>query len=402
MSAIITGVGSISPFGTTRAEIINALKQETVCTRAHVSDNKWVKATATAPCVSDTNALAPDVPRSLRNDALNLCWVAVHEALADAGLSPEIFSEPPYSRRVALITTHGTTGLDSFGRLLNGEERPSPFDLLKSLPTAVSGPLSTLLKVNGPVHTVQHACASGLRAIAQAMDLIELGHIDMAVCVGAEKIYDETLRGFDGMKATYRGDVPESSSLPFSAEREGLVMGEGAGCVVIEKRDRSGVGKYSGRVGYGRCLTYADYSDGHDVSAPSGSGAKASMAEVLGVFKALNITPDFISAHATSTPKGDAVEAEVIHDLVGDTIPVVALKRLIGHGITASGLIETILCLYMMQEDFIVSNSTYPMDPLMKSIYLPKSQIHKPVQSFVKNAFGFGGLNCVLWVAKNA
>jgi 3-oxoacyl-(acyl-carrier-protein) synthase len=115
---------------------------------------------------------------------------------------------------------------------------------------------------------------------------------------------------------------------------------------------------------------------------------------------AVGAYPDFISAHATSTPNGDIAEASVIYDTVGGEIPVVAFKRMIGHTITASGIIELIFCLYQMKHGFIVSNGTIDRDPELKPINLPKEQLEVQIDSFIKNAFGFGGLNSVLGVVQ--
>jgi len=230
------------------------------------------------------------------------------------------------------------------------------------------------------------------------MDLIELGRADVVICVSTEKYIDEGMRGFDAMRALYRGDDLAYASVPFVKHRGGFTHGEGGGCVILESEEY--FRQRGGTKAYGQPIAYADYSDGEDMTNPSGEGASASMSEVLGKMAMLGHRPDFISAHATSTPNGDVVEAEAISNVIGNEIPVVAFKRLIGHTLTASGIIELIYSLYQMKYEFIISNGKFEADPDIKPINLPKHQVTGPVNSFIKNAFGFGGLNSVLGVTR--
>jgi 3-oxoacyl-[acyl-carrier-protein] synthase-1 len=396
MDCIISGVGCISSLGRDEDSIVENLKKETVAIDGYESKDIRTKSTSISRCLDSYDLSTDAIPRSFQMDPLNLSYAVVMDALADAGMDLKALD----SQRVALSSGTCASEMKAMRNLL-GEDFPRvrPTDIMKSLPTAVTGPLSTVLKLKGSAHTVQHACATGLRAVAQGMDLISLGKADVVICVSVEKINDEVIRGFDAMRALYRGNDLTYASVPFTKDRAGFTPGEGGGCVILESEEH--FKRRKGAKSYGKPIAYADYSDGSEMTNPSGEGASRSMAEVVLKMTELGYTPDFVSAHATSTPNGDVVEANVISNLLGDDVPVVAFKRLIGHTTNASGIIELIYSLYQMKHEFIVSNGELPLDPAVKSLYLPTDQIHQPIDSFVKNSFGFGGLNCVLGVIKH-
>lgn len=184
---LITGAGGITPMGQTQQELVDNLKAETSNISPMAILSKNLKASFWSPCVFNLKEDSParDLPKSVYNDTLAISYVSILRALADAGLGLEVFA----SERTALVSAMGATGIDGLHSLLGyREKRTSPFALLKSIPTAVTGPLTALFNIRGPVHTVQHACASGVRTVTQAMDLIELGKADVVVCVSAEKI----------------------------------------------------------------------------------------------------------------------------------------------------------------------------------------------------------------------
>lgn len=396
MNCVISGVGCISSLGRDEETIVKNLKNEKVAIERYRCTDPKNKATTSSRCIEDSETLAPDVPRGYRMDHLNVSYAVIQDALKDAGLSLDDLDR----KRVGLSSGSGCGDLSAMQNIVGKDfPRVKPFDLMKILPTAVTGPLSTLLKLKGPAHTVQHACATGLRVITQGMDLITLGRADVVICVSTEKLLDASMRGFDATRALYRGEDIAYASVPFTKERSGFTHGEGGGCVILESEEH-----YRNRQGtsaYGKAVSFADYSDGEDMTNPSGEGAYSSMSDVLKGLEGLGYYPDFISAHATSTPNGDIIEAKVIHEVVGKDVPVVAFKRLIGHAITACGIIELIYSLYQMKYEFIISNGLLDQDPDMMPIYLPKEQLNKPVESFIKNAFGFGGLNSVLGVIKD-
>lgn len=395
MSCVITGVGCISSLGRSESDIVEGLKAEATHIQPYKSEDPRTKATSTASFLGDTAELSPEVPRSYRTDHLNLSYAVVKDALADAGLSLEDVT----STRVALCSGKGASDMDAM-RAVIGKDFPrvKPFDFMKILPTAVAGPLSTVLKMKGATHTVQHACATGLRVVTQGMDLIALGRADVVICVSSEVQIPEGVRGFDATRALYRGEDLRYASVPFAKERGGFTHGEGGGCVILESEEHFKA--RGGKKVYGKPIAYADYSDGEDMVNPSGVGAYNSMVQVLSEMYNAGYQPDFVSAHATSTPNGDIVEANTIYETVADEVPVVAFKRLVGHTITASGIIELIFSLYQMKYGFVISNGEIDPDPEMKPINLPKEQLHGEIGSFVKNAFGFGGLNSVLGVVK--
>lgn len=397
MTTIISGVASIGPYGEKPETIKHHLYTETVALSKTPFEAPRLKATYVAPQVEEYT-FDNDIPRSVKNVALDTTYRLIVRALKDANIPLGWLADKEKASRIAIVSAFGATGIESLRNLVTPEARVSPFDLMKSLPTAVTGPLSTHLKFKGRIHTVQHACASGLRTIAQGMDLIDANRADIVICVSVESLLLETLRGFDAMRALYRGEDKDTASIPFGKDRSGFVFGEGGGCVVLERNLHPLTRVHPH---YGRCVHYADYSDGEDMTNPSGEGARRCLQEVYSVMRTQKLVPDFVSAHATSTPNGDMVEAKAIRNAIGTRVPVVALKRLIGHTVTASGILEFIYSLYLMEMDRIPSNGTYPRDPVMDLIYLPTEPIDRPIKSFIKNAFGFGGLNCVVGVTRH-
>lgn len=391
MKILVTGVSSQSPMGSTEEEIVSNLRNEKLCFTPYDDIHGIIKSKVKSTCDFKHDSL----PRSMDSPMASMSLSAIHGAMLDGGFDDSIFS----SRNTALCSAIGIPSIDNIRVLVDNTKRASAFDIIKTVPTSTTGALATHLKIKGPVHTVQHACASGLRAITQGMDLINLGKAYLVVCVVAEMITHETMKGFDAMRALYRGDDLEQPSKPFSADRGGFVFGEGVGCVILESEWHYLHRK--GKKNYGEVLWYADYSDGDDITNPSGVAAATCMRDVVTCAIRHGIDIDFVSAHATATPNGDAAEAKAIYDVFGDNVPVVALKRLYGHMVTASAMVEFIHCLYMMKYNFIVSNGDVKLDPKLAPINLPKEQINKPVNGFIKNAFGFGGLNSVIAVRKS-
>jgi 3-oxoacyl-(acyl-carrier-protein) synthase len=391
MDILITGVSSQSPLGSTEEEVVQNLRDELLTFKPYVDIHGIIKSKVHAP----SDLVYTKLPRSMNSPLAELSLTVVLGALEDAGLDAGIFS----SRRTGYSAAIGIPDVERVRALVDVTKRASAFDIIKTVQTSVTGALATHLKMKGPVYTVQHACASGLRSISQGMDLIRLGKADIVICSTAEDINNEIMKGFDAMRALYRGDDLISPSKPFAVDRGGFVYGEGAGSIILETQEH-----FDGRNGkkiYGKLVSYADYSDGSDITNPSGEGATASLQEVYNHMNIRNIPVDFVSAHATATMNGDKAEAEAIHNVMGDRIPVVALKRLYGHMVTASAMVEFVHCLYMLKEGFVISNGPYEIDPDCKPIYLPSEQLEiaKP-GGFIKNAFGFGGLNSVVGVAK--
>lgn len=396
-SVLITGVGGITPLGDDHDTITSNLKAEWSNVRRMGSVIKNVKTRYWSPCVGDLREAteARDLPRSVYTPGLGLSYVAILRALKDAGLDTGVFD----SERTALVSAIGQAGIDGVSSMVNYQEnRPSAFAILKAIPTAATGPLTSILNVRGPVHTVQHACASGVRTVTQAMDLIRLGKADVVVCVSAEKILYETMAGFDAMRALYRGDNPEHASAPFSKDRAGFTISEGAGCLIVESYEHWQ--ERGGKFAWARCVGYADYSDGGELTNPTGDGARRCLASLQQQLDRQNLYPDVISAHATSTPNGDVAEAQAIYDVYGDRVPVTAFKRLTGHSVTASGTLEIWYSLLMMNHNFLVGNPVTTVDPEIAPIQLAEKADRHHVGLVVKTAFGFGGLNSVLGLQK--
>lgn len=388
--AIISGVAGVTPLGNTLDDIQTALIAGKCGIQPYRPESDRVKSHVRAVADFDDEInKQPEIPRSLDERLLQMASYSLKGAVVDSGL---ILSDIVPSLRTALVSGVGYTSVDHARAIINyKDQRVSPFSILNVIPTAVSGPLASIFGFKGPTHTVQHACATGVRVLTQAFDLIQLDRADVVVCVSSEAFKPEFMAAFDATKALYRGSDTVRSSVPFSKDRSGFVMGEGAAAFVVESEDHYRA--RGGTNGYGEILGYADYSDGEGLTSPSGVGAKACLTEIK---RLLNGRPvDMVNAHATSTKIGDKMEAEAISEAFGNDVPVTALKSQFGHGVSSASAQEILACLLMMRYGYITATPVV-RDPELPPINLLQLPTNTSLHTVVKNAFGFGGLNAIV------
>ncbi len=333
----------------------------------------------------------------------------VQYALAAAGMAWEdsglnMDSENP--ERIGVITGCGLGGLGSieyFRDILvnRGPRRVSPFFIPMAIPNMASGQISIKYNAKGPNTVVCTACAAGTHAIGQAFKEIQRGAADIMFSGGSEAVITElALAGFSSLKAlSTRNDDPEHASRPFDRDRDGFIIGEGSGMLILEELEHArkrGAGIKAELCGFG--LT----GDAYHMTAPpaDGEGGARCMAEAL---KDAGMNPediDYINAHGTSTPLNDSCETKAIKQVFGDhayKIPVSSTKSMTGHLLGGAGGIEALFCVKALEEGAIPPTMNYENpDPECDLDYVPNEARTMKISTAMSNSFGFGGTNGVL------
>ncbi len=326
---------------------------------------------------------------------------AAEEALNDAGLKEENNRD-----RWGVIMGSGIGGLMTIENqhsilLEKGPERVSPFLIPMLITDIAPAHISIRHKLRGANFSVSTACASSLHAMGLAFRVIQRGDAEVVISGGSEAaITPLGLAGFCNMKAlSTRNEAPEKASRPFDRQRDGFVMGEGAGVLIFEEMERAK--KRRARI-YAEIVGFGMSSDAYHITAPEpqGEGQFLSMQNAL---KDAKISPeevDYINAHGTSTPLNDKVETLTIKRVFGEhakKIPVSSTKSMIGHTLGASGAIESVVCCLTIYKGLIHPTINYEFpDPECDLDYVPWEAREKNVKVVLTNAFGFGGHNATM------
>lgn len=271
--------------------------------------------------------------------------------------------------------------------------------IFKSMNSTVTMNLSTIFKLKGINLTISAACASGSHSLGLAYMMIKNGFQDMIICGGAQETNKYSMASFDGLGVfSAREDEPAKASRPFDAGRDGLIPSGGAATLIVESLEsaqRRGVPVIAEIIGYGFS------SNGGHISTPNVDGPALAMDRALkqSGLKASEI--DYINAHATSTPIGDANEAKAIYEIFGSEVPVSSTKSMTGHECWMAGASEVIYSILMMQNDFIAPNINLENpDNEAEKINLVSKTKNQKIDVFLSNSFGFGGTNSALIVKK--
>ena len=335
---------------------------------------------------------------------------AATEAVTDSGLNLETED----LNRIGVVFGVGIGGIHTFEEeagnyAVNGPTmgpKFNPFFIPKMIADIASGQISIMFGFHGPNYTTTSACASSSNAIADAFNLIRLGKANAILTGGAEAaIFPAGVGGFNAMHALLtRNDDPEKASRPFSASRDGFVMGEGAGCLMLEELEHA---KARGAKIYAEIAGAGMSADAHHLTAshPEGLGAKLVM---LNALEDANMKPediDYINVHGTSTPVGDVSECKAIKEVFGDhayKLNISSTKSMTGHLLGAAGAVEAIACILAIQNDLVPPTINHEEGDNDENIdydlnYTFNKAQKRNVNAALSNTFGFGGHNaCVI------
>jgi 3-oxoacyl-[acyl-carrier-protein] synthase II len=399
----ITGVGVVSPLGndansTWKAAVTGRSGIDEI--QAFDTDGFDVKIAGEVKDFDTTGLASPkDVKRLDRNVLFALG--AAKEALSDAGVNgfnPE---------RVGIVVGCCIGGFNELMRqheILKdrGPDRVSPNFLPNILVDSPSGQIAIELGIRGPNYAVVSACATGSHAIGEASELIQHGHADAVLAGGTEGcIHPLILAGFSNMRGLAQGNgEPAKASRPFDAKREGFVMAEGAGVVMLEELESA---QKRGAKVYAEVLSYGASNDAYHMAAPDPDsvGVVEMMRNALDRAGIAPDEVDYINAHGTSTPLGDLAETKAIKEVFGDhayELAVSSTKSMMGHTFGAAGAIEAIMCALAISEGVIPPTINYENpDPACDLDYVPNEARKAEVRVALSNAMGLGGHNgCVL------
>jgi 3-oxoacyl-[acyl-carrier-protein] synthase II len=328
--------------------------------------------------------------------------IAADQAIADSGL-PVKDLDPD---RAGVIIGSGIGGMISYhaqftNLLQGGPRRISPFFIPMLIPDIACGQISIKYGLKGPNYATVSACATASHAIGDAYRIIQVGDADVMVCGGSEApITPMGLGGFNAMKAlSTRNDAPDRASRPFDAQRDGFVMAEGAGVLILEELESA---RARGARIHAEIVGLGFTADAHHLTAPpdGGEGAVRSMRRAL---KDAGISPeavDYINVHGTSTPLGDISETAAIKTVFGPharTLTISSTKSMTGHLLGAAGAVEGIAAIMACREDMIPPTINYEVpDPQCDLDYTPNTAVRHRVTYALSNTFGFGGHNATL------
>jgi len=405
---VITGLGIVSPIGNSVAEAwANALAGENGITRITRFDPSRLssqiagelKGFDVAPYMSPKDARRMDL-------FIHYGMAAGLQAWRDCGLK----ITPDNAERVGINFGSGIGGLplieDMHAELeKNGPRRISPFFIPGTIINMIAGLLSIEIGAKGPNLAMVTACTTSTHCIGEAMKSIRYGEAEVMIAGGAEAVVTElSIGGFAAARAlSTRNDDPASASRPWDKDRDGFVLGEGAGAVVVEEYEHA---KRRGAKIYAELVGYGVSADAHHMTAPpeDGDGGYRAMRNAMRDSQRDLAEVDYINAHGTSTPLGDVAETIAIKRLLGERAPKVAVnstKSMTGHLLGAAGAVEAVFTTLALRDQ--VSPPTINLrtpDPACDLDYVPNTARRMPIRVALSNSFGFGGTNGTLVLAR--
>jgi 3-oxoacyl-[acyl-carrier-protein] synthase II len=405
---MITGMGAVTPVG----KDVSSLWEALVAGRSgagpitlYDTSDQDVRIAAE---VKDFDPLAVlDHKTARRSDRfVQFVLVAADQAITDAGL---IFDNGD-NRHVGVIVGTGIGGIRTLLENVDvmrerGARRVSALMVPMMMPNAGAGQIAIKYGIRGPALSLASACATGSNALGEAAEFIRRGAAEVMICGGGESVmHPLALAALGNMGAiSQRNDEPERASRPFDAERDGFVMGEGAGVLVLESLEHAqkrGAPIYAELVGYGAS------SDAFHITAPdeNGAGAILSMEAALRDARLRPEEIDYVNAHGTSTPLNDRTETLAIHQVFGDracNLPVSSTKSMIGHLMGAAGAVEAIACAKSLETGVVHPTINYENpDPECDLDYVPNRAREIHPRNVLSNSFGFGGHNATVILSK--
>ena len=395
---VVTGMGIVSPIGNNVDEVTDSLRKG----RSGISHSEEYAEMGFRSHVHGAPKIDMDdkIDRKLRRfmgEGAAYCYVAMDEAIRDAGLSEAEVS----SERTGLVVGSGGPSTSALVQAADiarekGAKRIGPYAVPKAMCSTISANMSTAFHMRGLSYSISSACSTSAHCIGNGAELIQWGKQDIVLAGGAEELHWTLTVLFDAMGAlsSRYNDTPEKASRPFDIDRDGFVIAGGSGVVVLEELEHA---KARGAKIYGEIIGYGATSDGVDMVAPSGEGARRCMKmamEGLG-----NTKVDYINAHGTSTPVGDMTELKAVQEVFGAHKPKISsTKSLTGHSQGATGAHEAIYSLIMLKNRFIAASANVDnLDPEAGDADVVRSLIEDAdLNCVISNSFGFGGTNATL------
>ncbi|UIJ71618.1 beta-ketoacyl-ACP synthase I [Aurantimonas sp. HBX-1] len=394
---VVTGMGIVSSIGNNADEVAQSLKEG----RSGISFAPEYKELGFRSHVHGRPTLDPTTildRRAMRFHGGGTAWnhVAMDQAIADSGLSPEDIS----NERTGIIMGSGGASTATIVQAADttrekGPKRIGPTAVPKAMSSTASATLATWFKIKGVNYSISSACSTSSHCIGNAAEMIQWGKQDVMFAGGCEDLHWTLSVLFDAMGALSSdfNDRPDVASRAYDKDRDGFVIAGGAGVLVLEEYERA---KARGANILAEIVGYGATSDGADMVAPSGEGAVRCMRQALA---GLDGPIDYINPHATSTPVGDRMEVQAIREVFGSDIPPISgTKSLTGHSQGATGVHEAIYSLLMMKHGFIAGSAHIDaIDPEFADLPIVRERRDGVrLDRILSNSFGFGGTNACL------
>lgn len=399
---VITGMGIYSSLGKNLNEVKNALyegKSGIVFSQERKDFGFRSALTGFVEKPDLTKELSRRQRISMAEES-EYAFVATQEALRNAGISNEFFEE----NIVGLLYGNDSVSQSVWESIeIIREKKDTTLvgsgAIFKSMNSTVTMNLSTIYKIKGINMTISAACASGSHSIGLGFMMIKQGLQDIVICGGAQETNKYSMGSFDGLGVfSVREDEPIKASRPFDNQRDGLVPGGGAGTIILE--DYESAVKRGAPI-LGEILGYGFSSNGDHISTPNVDGPVRAMQMALNQSELKAEDIEYINAHATSTPIGDANEARAIDQIFGSNPYVSSTKSMTGHECWMAGTSEIIYSMLMAQNGFIAPNiNLEEVDEAAKNLNLVKNTLNQNFDVFLSNSFGFGGTNSALIIRK--
>ena len=394
---VVTGMGIVSSLGTNCDEVLESLKTaksgikfdesyEEMGLRSHVSGQ--------IPEFDSSEVIDRKMKRFMA-DAAIYSAVALDEAIKQSGLTKEQVSNP----RTGLIMGSGGASNQNVVEAADilrekGIKRVGPYRVPRTMGSTTSACLSTMYEIKGINYSISSACSTSAHCIGNAMEQIQMGKQDVVFAGGGEELDWSLTMLFDAMGAlsSKYNETPDKASRAYDADRDGFVISGGGGAVVLESLEHA---QARGATILAELTGYGATSDGYDMVAPSGEGAKRCMELAIST---VDGPIDYINAHGTSTPVGDVKELGAIKELFGDNIPNIgSTKSLSGHALGAAGVNEAIYSLLMLQNDFMAESvNVETLDEAAEGMPIVTATTVQSLNRIMSNSFGFGGTNACL------
>jgi len=394
---VVTGMGIVCSLGNNKSEVLESLIKAKSGIEFSDKYAEMGLRSNVYGSISEIDTIDVIDRKMLRfmADAAIYSAIALDEAIKQSGLSPEIVS----NERTGLIMGSGGASNQNVVEAADilrekGIKRVGPYRVPRAMGSTTSACLSTLFKIKGINYSISSACSTSAHCIGNAMEQIQLGKQDVVFAGGGEELDWSLTMLFDAMGAlsSKYNNTPEKASRAYDANRDGFVISGGGGALVLESLEHAearGAHIIAELVGYGAT------SDGYDMVAPSGEGAKRCMELAI---SSVSGSIDYINAHGTSTPAGDMKELQAIKEVFNSTIPLIgSTKSLSGHALGAAGVNESIYSLLMLENDFVAESvNIETLDEEAEGMPIVRKNTQLKLNRILSNSFGFGGTNACL------